>query len=317
MAGVQRAPGASQRPDRPVLSDGDRAGDGGRRRPLDRHWLVGAGRGGSVQLGFIRPGRTTRRPLLPPPAAPGADPTQVAIAWLQAYRTLRYDEPVDAWVDRVRPVVTPGLAATDEHGRAAGPGQDWQRWVALRWRRRGRRGPRARRADVWPGRQRVGEQPARTGPVRATTGLPTRATVHRPHAHLSTRSGKPVASPPEVACRRRSRPQAVAGKEEQGPSACRRPTAGDRRTARPGDASSTPPSGPGRRSRPGSRPPQRMQAPVCAQSSGSIGDIGVRKIVGTGFGKIADTTLEVMLAGGPPPGYRVRARSQQKRRRDR
>ena len=76
-----------------------------------------------------------RRPLLPPPAAPGADPTQVAIAWLQAYWTLRYDEPVDAWVDRVPPVcrvVTPGLAATYEHGRAAGPGQDWQRWVARR-----------------------------------------------------------------------------------------------------------------------------------------------------------------------------------------
>src|SRR5207342_1494866 len=45
-----------------------------------------------------------RRPLLPPPAAPGADPTRVAIAWLQAYRTLRYDEPVDAWVDRVHHV---------------------------------------------------------------------------------------------------------------------------------------------------------------------------------------------------------------------
>ena len=214
MAGFSGRPVRRSGLDRPVLSDGDRAGDGGRRRPLDRHRLVGAGRGGSVQLGFIRPGRTTRRPLLPPPAAPGADPTQVAIAWLQAYRTLRYDEPVDAWVDRVRPVVTPGLAATYEHGRAAGPGQDWQRWAsALRWRRRGRRGPRARRADVWPGRQRVGEQPARTGPVRATTGLPTRATAHRPHAHRSTRSGKPVASPPEVTCRRRCRPAAGRGGE--------------------------------------------------------------------------------------------------------
>ena len=57
-------------------------------------------------------------PLLPPRATPGSDPTQAAVAWLQAYRTLRYEEPVQAWVDRVRPVVTPALAATYEHSRA-------------------------------------------------------------------------------------------------------------------------------------------------------------------------------------------------------
>jgi hypothetical protein len=51
----------------------------------------------------------------------------VAVAWLQAYRTLRYEEPVQAWVDRVRPVVTPALAAAYEHRRAGRPGPDRQR----------------------------------------------------------------------------------------------------------------------------------------------------------------------------------------------
>jgi hypothetical protein len=51
------------------------------------------------------------------------------VAWLQAYRTLRYEEPVAAWVDRVRPVVTPALAAAYEHRRAGAPGPDWQRWI--------------------------------------------------------------------------------------------------------------------------------------------------------------------------------------------
>ena len=133
MAGCRGRPVRRSGLDRAVLSDGD--------------WLlvvaavvgVSTGTGLSAPVGadpsssgsFARV-EQPRRPPLPPPAAPGADPTQVAIAWLQAYRTLRYDEPVDAWVDRVRPVVTPGLAATYEHGRAAGPGQDWQRWVARR-----------------------------------------------------------------------------------------------------------------------------------------------------------------------------------------
>ena len=273
MAGVQRAPGASQRPDRPVLSDGDRAGDGGRRRPLDRHWLVGAGRGGSVQLGFIRRVEQPRRPLLPPPAAPGADPTQVAIAWLQAYRTLRYDEPVDAWVDRVRPVVTPGLAATDEHGRAAGPGQDWQRWVALRWRRRGRRGPRARRADVWPGRQRVGEQPARTGPVRATargcrpaqrcTGLTLTCRPGRvsPLRHRRRwRAGGAPGRRPWRGRRNKARRRGDGPRREIVGQLV--PVSRHQRLLRVRDVDRAP--GRGRRS--------GCNAPVCAQSSGSIGD---------------------------------------------
>ena len=192
-----------------------------------------------------------RRPLLPPPAAPGGDPTQVAIAWLQAYRTLRYDEPVDAWVDRVRPVVTPGLAATYEHGRAGGPGQDWQRWVARccaggapgRRPWRGRRNKARRRGD---------------GPRRETVGQLVPVSRHQRLLRVRDVDRARVAA-----------------------------AASDAKVR-------------------------------CARRAAAVSEmIGVRKIVGTGFGKIADTTLEVMLAGGPPPGYRVRARSQQKRRRDR
>jgi hypothetical protein len=126
-----RALGASEGPHRAVLFDGD-PGDDGRRRPLDGHRLVGAGRGGPVELGFIRPGRTIAPPATAATGSPGSDLPQAAAAWLQAHRTLRHDEPVDAWMDRMRPVVTPALAATYEHGRAAGPGLDWQQWVAQR-----------------------------------------------------------------------------------------------------------------------------------------------------------------------------------------
>ena len=71
MAGMQRAPGASQRPGSAVRLMATvlvlAAASGGRRRRLDRHRLVGAGRGGPVRFGFIRPGRTT-----PPSAAAAA-----------------------------------------------------------------------------------------------------------------------------------------------------------------------------------------------------------------------------------------------------
>ncbi len=72
------------------------------------------------------------RPRAPLPALPSSDPRDVAVAWLQAYRTARYDEAPHAWAGRVRPLVTASLAAFYSRSQEGGAGAAWAQRVAAR-----------------------------------------------------------------------------------------------------------------------------------------------------------------------------------------
>lgn len=79
------------------------------------------------------PAEPSAQVIQPSAAVPAAasDPVVTAVAWLHAYRTLRFDDPAPtAWIDHVRPVVTDDLAATYEQYRAGGVGGDWAEFVA-------------------------------------------------------------------------------------------------------------------------------------------------------------------------------------------
>lgn len=76
-------------------------------------------------------------PASPPPQAstpappPAAAATQVARRWLIAYHSRDYTDPgPDAWIDRVRGLVTDTLARRNERLRGRGGGGAWHQLVA-------------------------------------------------------------------------------------------------------------------------------------------------------------------------------------------
>lgn len=77
------------------------------------------------------PSAGTAPPRGAPAVAAGPDPVVVATSWLQAYRSVRFDDPTPAaWIDHVRPVVTDRLAATYEQYRDGSVGADWTQFVS-------------------------------------------------------------------------------------------------------------------------------------------------------------------------------------------
>lgn len=75
------------------------------------------------------------RPVGPPPRTPAAaaatDPQAAAERWLIAYHSLSWSNgSPTAWIDQVKPYVTPSLDATDQQDANAGGGADWSEFVA-------------------------------------------------------------------------------------------------------------------------------------------------------------------------------------------
>jgi hypothetical protein len=57
-------------------------------------------------------------------------PTESAVSWLRAYRSVRFDDSSpSSWINRVRPVVTAGLYAEYESYRGGSTGAEWDEFV--------------------------------------------------------------------------------------------------------------------------------------------------------------------------------------------
>ncbi|MBV8996029.1 MAG: hypothetical protein JO287_20540, partial [Pseudonocardiales bacterium] len=76
----------------------------------------------------------TPRSATPPPSpagpSPSPDPVTAATTWLRAYRTITWtDRSPSSWVDRVRPYVSPQLAADYDQARQGTAGTTWASFV--------------------------------------------------------------------------------------------------------------------------------------------------------------------------------------------